>query len=329
MAETKKTTPKKVVKKKLIMWLPPMVAVLYSLIPIAIGSVYLFGWRSLAMLALLNIFGFATEYLFLFKENKPVTSAVFVTSSLLALALPPTLPFWMGIVGVIFAVSFGKMVYGGFGKNIFNPALTGRAFLYVSFGMYMTNRWVNPVKGALGGLLSWSSVDAVTKATPLDILKDGGTVNNLMAFLGKIPGSMGETTAFLAILGGAYLIWKKAANYRIVVSGILGMLAMQTILWLNKVPAAGSPISALVCGGFMFGIFYFATDPISASQTDTGRWIYGGFIGVVSVLIRVYSAWPEGIMFAVLLGNMFAPIVDYYVKEIETIQKAKRKAAQS
>lgn len=313
--------PKK--KKPLIMWQPPMINVLYALVPIIIYSVYLYGWRSLAMIVLLNAAGFGVEYLFVRRDTNQVTSAVFVTATLLALSLPPSLPLWMGIAGVVFAVTFGKMVFGGFGKNVFNPALTGRAFLYVSFGMFMTNKWVNPLKGLLGGFLSWNSADAVTGATPLDVMKHGEAVNVLQAFLGRIPGSMGETSALLIILGGTFIIWKKAANYRIVASGIIGMLAMQTILWLNKVPSAGSPIEALVCGGFLFGIFFFATDPISASQTDTGRWLYGGFIGVVSVIIRVFSAWPEGIMFAILLGNIFAPITDYYVREFQ----AKRKAA--
>lgn len=330
MAQENKPVPAALPKKKkpLIMWQPPMINVLYALIPIMICSVYLFGWRSLAMLVLLNAVGFGVEYLFVRNDTKQVTSAVFVTSSLLTLSLPPTLPFWMGVVGVIFAVTFGKMVFGGFGKNVFNPALTGRAFLYVSFGMFMTNKWLGPVKGMLGGFLSWTSVDAISEATPVDILKDGGTINTLQAFLGRIPGSLGETSALLIILGGAYLIWKKVANYRIVVSGIIGMLAMQSIFWLQKVPSAGNPIEALVSGGFLFGIFFFATDPISASQTDTGRWFYGAFIGVVTVIIRVFSAWPEGTMFAILLGNMFAPITDYYVKEFQANQKA-RKAAKS
>jgi len=315
-------------KKRLISWQLPMIRVLYALIPITLASIYFFGWRSLLVLIVTNAVGFITEYLFVRKYNEPVTSAVFVSGSLLALSLPPTIPFWMAAVGIIFGITFGKMVFGGFGRNIFNPALTGRAFLYVSFGMQMTNKWVNPVRGALGGFLHYQSLDAVTTATPLALLKKGQAIPVLSAFLGNIPGSLGETCALLAILGGLYLIWRKAANYKIVVPGIVGMLAMQTILWLSKVPGAGNPIAAMVCGGFMFGIFFFATDPISATKTSPGQWIYGTFIGIVSVVIRVYTAWPEGIMFAILLANMFGPITDFYVTEYKKKRKA-RKAAKA
>lgn len=316
-------------KKKtgLIQWQLPMQRVLYALVPIIIASIYFFGWQVLLLLAITNGVGFLVEFFFLKSEGKPVSSAIFVTGTLLALSLPPTIPFWMAAVGMAFASIFGKMVFGGFGKNIFNPALSGRAFLYVSFGMFMTNRWVNPAQGVVGGLLKWLSPDSVTSATPLKMMRDGSGITPLWKMLvGYIPGSLGETSAVLIILCGLYIIWKKAANYRIVVSGIAGMLILQTALWLAKAPSNGGapvadPLSALLSGGFLFGIFFFATDPISACQTDTGRWIYGAFIGIVSAIIRTFSAWPEGIMFAILIGNMFAPITDYYIKEYEAKKK--------
>lgn len=313
-------------KNKLISWQLPMQRVLYALIPIILASIYFFGWYSLLLLIVVNAAGFLTEYLFVKGDKQPVTSAVFVSSCLLALSLPPTIPIWMAIVGIVFGITFGKMVFGGFGKNIFNPALTGRAFLYVSFGIQMTNNWVNPVGGFPGGFGAFAS-DAVTSATPLSLMREGTSPNLLFAFFGNIAGSLGETCAFLIILCGIYIIWKKAANFRIVIGGILGMAALQTIFWLAKIGGASDPISALLCGGFLLGVFFFATDPITAAQTDEGRWIFGAFVGAVSVVIRVFSAWPEGIMFAILLGNMFAPITDHYIRGFKQKAKLKQKEA--
>jgi Na+-transporting NADH:ubiquinone oxidoreductase subunit B len=214
-------------------------------------------------------------------------------------------------------------VFGGFGKNIFNPALTGRAFLYVSFAIPMTGKWSEPAAGIPGGFAKFST-DAVTSATPLAAIKTGQASPSFLSLLfGNTSGSMGETCAILIILGGLYLIWKKAANYRIVLGGVLGMVLLQGILWLSHIKHAPDPLTAFLAGSFAFGIFFFATDPISAAQTDEGRWIYGFFVGIIAVVIRTFSAWPEGLMFSVLLGNMFAPIMDYYIREL----KAKKKKA--
>lgn len=310
-------------KKKiaLIQWQLPMKRVLYALIPLLLASVYFFGWNSLLIVALSNIAGFFTEYLFVRSYKEPVTSAVFVTSTLLALSLPPTVPLWMAVVGTVFAVAFGKMVFGGFGRNIFNPALTGRAFLYVSFGLFMTGRWVNPFQGLPGGFGGFNS-KVFTGATPLNILANAGDINVFSLFLGNISGSLGETSSLLIMLGGIYLIWKKAANYRIVVSGLFSAFSLQYVFYLFGIAGGVNPIYSLLSGGFLFGIFFFATDPITSAQTDKGRWIFGALVGILSVIIRCFSVWPEGIMFAVLLGNMFAPITDYLIREAERKRKA-------
>ncbi|MFP4497470.1 MAG: RnfABCDGE type electron transport complex subunit D [Vulcanimicrobiota bacterium] len=312
-------------KKKLILWQLPMQRVLYALAPLAIASVYLFGWRGLLVILTANVAGFATEWLFLKNEKQPVSSAVFVTNSILALSIPVTLPLWMVALGAVFAVTFGKMVFGGFGRNIFNPAMVGRAFLYVSFGRHMTNMWVEPYSGFPAGfahLWRGNTPDALTGATPLKILAEGGNVPLMDLILGAIPGSLGETSAVLIILGGLFIIWKKAANYRIVVGGLVGMLITQALLWHFKVPNAITPWEALFAGGFLFGVFFVATDPVSAATTDPGRWIFGAFVGIMTVLIRVYSSWAEGLMFAVLLGNMFNPIMDHVIKEQQKKKKA-------
>ncbi len=314
-----------------------MTRVLYALAPIMVSAVYFFGWRALAMLVVVNAAAFAAEYVFARQYKQPVTSAVFVTGCLFALSLPPQLPFWMAVVGIIFGIAFGKMVFGGFGKNVFNPALTGRAFIYVSFGDFMTARcWTHPVGGPLGGFLAYANTapDAVTQATPTtwlnfanagQALPAGVTAANftwVKLLLGNTAGCIGGTSAILVILGGIYLIRTKAANYRIVVSALLGYLLMQTALFLTGVPTAANPLLTLLSGSILFGIFFYATDPVSACKTNEGRWLYGAFIGIMSALITVFSVWPEGTMFAILLANMFGPITDYAINSYKKRKKA-------
>ncbi len=305
--------------KKLINWQLPMKRVLYALAPVMVASVYLFGWRALAVLAVCNAAGFATEYAFTRNWKQPVSSAVFVTSSLFALSLPPSLPYWMAVVGVVFGLTFGKMVFGGFGKNVFNPALTGRAFIYVSFGSYMTGRWVDPVGGPLGGLAAYAP-DAITRATPGMLLKAGEPCGTLALFLGNVSGTLGGTSAVLALAGGAYLVWKKAANYRIVYSAIAGYLLTQAVLW--QATGGVNPLQGFLAGSIVIGFFFYATDPVSACMTNEGRWFYGAFIGIMTSLIAAFSSWPAGTMFAILLANMFAPITDHAVREIKKRKKA-------
>ena len=316
-------------KKPLIMWQKPMTWVLYSLIPVVAASIYFFGWQSLIMLALCNGASFFIEYLFLRKQGQPVSSAIFVTGTLLALALPPTLPYWMGVVGAVVGTTFGKMVFGGFGKNVFNPALVGRAFIYVCFPAHMTAFWFPPLTQGSAGLTAYKpAVDTITAATPLTIqVKDGLTIAWKKLFMGCTAGSYGETCALLIILGGIFIVWKKAANWRFVVGGLLGFLLFQTIFWQMGIERAIPPHYALFSGSFIFGLFYFITEPISGPMNDEAKWIYSFFIGAMTVVIRVFSAWPEGVMFAVLLGNMYGPIVDFGVKEYKTAQKKKAKAA--
>lgn len=305
----------------LVKWQLPMQRVLLALAPITAAAVYFFGWRALVLVAVCNLAAFLTELLFLRPRGEPATSAVFVTGTLLALSLPPTLPVWMAAAGAVFGVLFGKMVFGGFGRNPFNPALVGRAFLYIGFAIYMNARWYDPISGPAGGFLAYTS-DAVTGATPLRTMAAGAHVPLSTLFLGRTAGSLGETCDPLILAGGLYLIWRKAANYRIVVSGLAAMLALQTALWAAGIPRAVDPLSALFGGSFLFGLFFFATEPVSACQTDAGRWLYGAFIGIMAVLIRVFSAWSGSTMFAVLLGNVFAPITDYGIRALKARSRA-------
>jgi len=328
-------------RAKLINWQLPMKRMLYALTPIMVSAVYFFGWRALIMLIVVNAAAFISEYAFARQYQQPVTSAVFVTGCLFTLSLPPQLPLWMAIVGIVFAVVFGKMVFGGFGKNVFNPALTGRAFIYISFGDYMTARsWVHPLcpphGGPFGGLLAYANQapDAVTQATPgawLSLVRAGQALPlnvepahfawpNLL--LGNTAGCIGGTSAVLVLLGGLYLIRTKAANYRIVVAALLGYLTMQGALFLAGVPAAANPLQTVLAGSILFGVFFYATDPVSACKTNVGRWLYGAFIGVMSSLITVFSVWPAGTMFAILLANMFGPITDYAINSYKNRKRA-------
>lgn len=294
-----------------------MKRVLYALAPAVVASIYFFGWRSLLVLAVITFFGFLTEYCFTKYYKEPVSSAVFVSCMLYALILPPTLPIWMGVIGIIFGILFGKMVFGGFGKNIFNPALVGRAFVYVNFSVNMNNKWFDPFSGFPGGFAKFAekfSPDTITNATPLRIMEQGGDVPLADLFFGYTGGCFGETSAILLILGGLYLLWKKAANYRIVIGCLVSTLVLQAILWEMGIHNACDPLRAILAGGFMIGLFFMTTDPVSAPQTQQGRWIYGVLIGVLTVIIRVFSVWPEGMMFAILLGNMFGPIMDISVR---------------
>jgi Na+-transporting NADH:ubiquinone oxidoreductase subunit B len=318
-----KQSPKPVAKKKIIKWQKPNVNVVYALIPASIASIYFFGWHSLLLLAAVNLAGFLTEYLFLrayYKE--PVTSAVFVSSFLFTLSLPPTLPIWIAVVGIVFGIAIGKMAFGGFGRNIFNPALTGRAFIYVSFGGPMTAAWVNQLSGFPGGFGHYAA-DVVTKATPMAKIINGLEVSRWTMFLGNEAGCLGETSALLLLLGGIYITWRKYANWRIVLSTFIGMLVPQTVFWIAGLGKAIDPLSAVIGGGFMMGAWFMATDPVSAAQTNTGRFVYGALIGAATSLIRTFSIWSGGVMFAILLGNMFGPIVDYYVRQRKSKGAAK------
>lgn len=304
-------------KKKLISpirWQLPMKRVLFSLIPIIIASAFFFGWKGIVLLIITNFAGFLTEYIFCrYYYKEPVSSSVFVTATLFTLTLPPTIPVWIAVVGVVVAVLFGKMVFGGFGRNPFNPAIVGRAFIYVSFGDQMTSVWVNPFSG-FDGLTSFVS-DLITKATPINMAAHMEFTSDtfLPLLIGNTSGCLGETSAVLIILGGIYLIIKKAANYRIVFSGLLSLLIFQTLFWKLGIVNAVNPIFALFSGGFLFGLFFMATDPVSSPMTNSGRWIFGFLVGGLTVVIRIFSSWAEGTMFAILLGNMFAHIIDYLI----------------
>lgn len=299
-----------------------MLRVCYALIPLVFASVYLFGWRSLVLVLVVLAFGIASEALFTFREGKPVTSAVFVTSLIFSLSLPPMIPFWMAIVGIVVGVGLGKMVFGGFGQNVFNPAMAGRCFLYVSFPIEMTNQWAIPLWGGAAGFGQWSlSLDAVTQATPLIEWRKGMTLPLEQLFLGNTAGSLGETSALLIFLGGLYLIYKKAAPWRLALSFLIGGILLSTVL--HEIGAAGIPSApvTLLSGSFLFGSVFVVTEPISGAKTPKGQWIYGFMVGALTVALRGYSNFPEGLMFSVLIMNAFVPLIDQTVRRVQAARK--------
>lgn len=267
------------------------------------------------------------EVLFATVRNHEVNEGFLVTSMLFALILPPTIPLWQVALGISFAVVLGKEIFGGTGKNFLNPALTGRAFLFFAY------------PAAMSGDEVWVAVDGYSGATPLgagavngvaEIMEQGYTWTQ--AFLGFIPGSLGETSTLAILLGAIFLIYTKVASWRIIAGVFLGMVV--TSLLFNVVGSETNPMYAtpwywhLVLGGFAFGMVFMATDPVSAAMTNTGRWIFGALIGFMTVMIRVVNpAFPEGIMLAILFANIFAPLIDYCVIQANIRRRARRTAA--
>lgn len=328
-SEATHSAPKKAPKtRRWILRQPPMTRVLMAGAPAAAAAIYLFGWRALVLLAIVSLVGLLCEGAFTWPKGKPATQAVFVTCVLYTLTLPPTIPFGIAVVGVAFGVVFGKMAFGGMGANVFNPALVGRCFVYICFPLHMTNRWAPPAtaNGLAAGLARWG-VDAVSMATPLDAYKPGESIDYWRLFVGNVGGSLGETSALLILIGGCYLLLKKVASWQIVAGCAVGSLVAGGILHLVDAESVGDPLFQLLAGGFLFGAFFMATDPVSAAKTPAGKWIYGLLIGALTIVLRGYSNFSCGLMFSILIGNMFAPLIDAGVKEYQGTRKAQ--AAQS
>ncbi|MBN2794187.1 MAG: RnfABCDGE type electron transport complex subunit D [Clostridia bacterium] len=291
--------------------------VIYSLLPLVAAGIYFFGWRVLTLLIVVTLAGSLVEWIFVRKTTKKITEAVIVTSMLFTLTLPPSVPYYVAIVGIVFGVLFGKMVFGGFGKNPFNPALVGRAFIYVNFPKVMTMEWIEPSKSFLGNLTRYT-VDTISQSTPmLDYRSTGEMANLSKVILGNIAGSIGETSAILIIIAGLYLIFTKTASKETVI-GLLGsFIILSGILYFIGVSEVPNPIFGLFSGGLLFGAFFMATDPISSPKSTEGKYIYGAIIGIITVIIRGFALFAGGMMFAILIGNTFAPIIDEIVKLVK------------
>jgi Na+-transporting NADH:ubiquinone oxidoreductase subunit B len=264
------------------------------------------------------------EVIFAAVRNHEVNEGFLVTSMLFTLTLPPDIPLWMVALGISFGVVLGKEVFGGTGKNFLNPALTGRAFLYFAYPAQISGDQV------------WVAVDGYSSATALGLGAIGGMdaiaesgLTWTQAFLGLMPGSLGETSTLAILLGAAFLIYTRVASWRIIFGVFAGMVG--TTLLFNAIGSDTNPMMAmpwhwhLVLGGFAFGMVFMATDPVSAAMTNAGRWAFGILIGFMTVLIRVVNpAFPEGIMLAILFANLFAPLIDYVVVHINIRRRMRR-----
>ncbi len=285
---------------------------------LAVGAAYF-----LPIYAVVFAVGGFWEVLFCIVKGHPINEGFFVTSILFSLIVPPTLPLWQAALGISFGVLIGKEIFGGTGMNFMNPALVGRAFLFFAYPAQ--------ISGDAVWIATKASFDGATGATPLAMLASGTGVGELTntatgaklgwmdAFLGNMPGSIGEVSTLMILVGLAVLLVTKIASLRIVLSVFVGMLL--TSLLLNFIGSNTNPMFALpfywhfVLGGFAFGMVFMATDPVTSAYTNTGKYIYGFLIGFMVVLIRVVNpAFPEGMMLAILFGNMCAPMIDYIIK---------------
>ncbi|MCD8399332.1 NADH:ubiquinone reductase (Na(+)-transporting) subunit B [Tenacibaculum finnmarkense] len=281
------------------------------------------------------VVGLVVEFIFAVIKGHEVEEGYLVTGMLVPLIVPIDLPLWMLSVAVIFGVVIGKEVFGGTGMNILNPALTIRAFLFFAYPTWMSGDkvWVQGARELTG------TADAISGETILGTLAQSQPVTHSVSdmFFGFIPGSVGETSTFLILLGALFLIFTKIGSWRIMLSAVIGALVMGFIFnqvvglgWIGETSKFYGLMSLdfwkhLLIGGFAFGAIYMATDPVSASQTNKGKWIYGFFIGFISIMIRVFNpAYPEGVMLAILLMNVFAPTIDHYVVQGNIKRRLKR-----
>lgn len=297
-------------------------------------------WTVLPLVIVSYGVGLGVEFIFAIIKKHEVEEGYLVTGMLVPLIVPIDIPLWMLAVAVIFGVVIGKEVFGGTGMNILNPALTIRAFLFFAYPTWMSGDkvWVH------GAQAMAAQPDAISGETILGSLaQNHEPIYSVWdMFWGFIPGSVGETSTFLILLGGLFLIFTKIGSWRIMISSVLGAIAMGLIFnlvvsqgWIEE----GSKFYGLMnepywhhllMGGLAFGIVYMATDPVTASQTNRGKWIYGFFIGFISILIRVFNpAYPEGVMLAILLMNVFAPTIDHYVVQGNIKKRMKRLKAKT
>jgi len=297
--------------------------VIAALLPTLTVGFYVFGLRALLVTATAIISAVIFEYLiqrFILKVQPSIRdgSAV-ITGMLLAFNLPSNLPWWMVVMGSLAAIGIGKMAFGGLGKNPFNPALVGRVFLLVSFPAAMTT-WPKPL------LHRMSLTDGVTAATPLGILKEGMKAGEPFRelvtqmpsyfdlFMGKMGGCIGEISALALLLGFLYLLWKRVITWHIPVTVIASVFIFSGIFWLINPDKYPDPVFHLLTGGVMLGAIFMATDYVTSPMTKKGMLIFGAGIGLITVMIRIFGAYPEGVSFAILIMNAFVPLINRYCK---------------
>ncbi len=306
-----------------------MIDVIIGLAPAMAAAGYYFHIHAVILISTCVISCAATEWACNLIRKKPNSlddfSAV-VTGIILALSLPPALPIWAAVVGSVFSIAIGKMVFGGLGANIFNPAMVGRTFLTASFGMMMTT-WMVPatIDPAMPKIAAGNGIDARTQATPLAQSKEalktrtGAEVVNEQleaTFTGNIGGCLGETSALALLIGVVYMLIRRTINFHIPLAVLLSAFIFATITYLIDSNAYVSPLCHLCSGGLLIGAFFIATDPVTAPLTRRGMWVFGIGVGAITMLIRVVGEYPEGVMYSVLLMNAVTPLIDRFYKRI-------------
>ncbi len=299
-----------------------MYGVLIALVPALLVSLYFFGLGALIVTLVSIVSCVVFEALiqkFLLKTNITIKDgSAILTGLLLAFNLPSNLPVWMVLIGAAVAIGIGKMTFGGLGNNLFNPALVGRVFLLISFPVQMTS-WPTPSVLPM-------TLDATTSATPLGIMKEslmkGETVSTIMSklpslqdmIIGNIGGSIGEISAIALILGGIFLLWRKIITWHIPVSMIAAIVIFAGILHAINPEQYAGPAFHILTGGVLLGAIFMATDYVTSPMNKKGMLIYGTLIGVLTICIRVFGSYPEGVSFAILIMNAFTPLINKYVK---------------
>jgi len=283
--------------------------VIIALLPASIAGVVFFGWRALGLILTCVITSVITEFVVnkIMKREQTISDgSAIVTGLLLALTLSPSMPFWAAVLGAIFAIAIGKMLFGGLGCNIFNPALIGRAFLVAAFPVYMTS-WLPP--------FAQQGVETVSSATPLAVMKFQHVLTpywNLL--LGNVSGCIGETSALFILVPALWLTWRGLIQWRIPISYLGSVVILGGIFWLINPAQYPDPLFHLLAGGLMLGAWFMATDLVTSPLTKKGMWFFGLGAGILVVLIRLFSGLPEGVMYSILIMNAFVPLLNKYTR---------------
>ncbi|MCM8829737.1 MAG: RnfABCDGE type electron transport complex subunit D [Candidatus Omnitrophica bacterium] len=292
-----------------------MATVILALLPSVLASIYFYGIRVILIILVSYIFGGLCEIAFAVIRKKEIEEGFLVTGLIFPLILPPTVPLWVVAVGIVFGVIFGKEVFGGTGRNIFNPALAGRVFITISFPKIMTVDWYQPLVSGWAGFNRFKP-DTVTSATPLMLYKSDKILTSFKdLLLGLSPGCIGETFRLGIIIGGIFLVLTRVANWRIPLTYLISVFFLSYFGNLLFPEKFGPPIFQLLTGGLLFGAFFMATDPVTSPFTNSGKLIAGVLLGFLTVIIRTFSGYVEGVMFSILLMNAFTPLIDYLVVE--------------
>jgi len=303
-----------------------MMDVILSLIPVTLAALWFFGIGALLVISASIMGAVLTEVYFSSEERKGKTlldGSGLLTGLLLGLTLPPGLPIWMAFLGGVVGIGLGKVIWGGLGNNLFNPALVGRAFLLATFPTAMTT-WSSPVgpekffslyPSTLALPFMQGEVDGLSAATPLGLMKFEQTLTAWSSLMfGSTAGSLGETSGLLLLLGGIYLWLRRDLDWRIPFSIFLATIVFSSALKFYDPVIYPDPVFTLFSGGLLLGAIYMATDPVTSPITPKGAWIFGLSIGFLVVLIRVYGGLPEGVMYAILLMNAATPLIDRFTQ---------------